>query len=85
MFTSTELTTICLFFGVEKNTQPGSELSECYFLESSEVVHPIGDSLCATKYGFTVYFQEQNEEPHYFQRDFAGLISALECLTSRVA
>ena len=88
-FTPQELSTIALFFGVPANTQPGNALSDFYFLEPGSVDHPIGDSLEVIPNGFIVTFEDTEapaaQHPWYFSRDFAGLVAALEKLTTPIA
>lgn len=85
MFTQQEISTICLFFGVA-NVQPGNSLGDDhFFLEPSEIVHPVGDRLAVEKNGFIVTISGETLEKFYFQRDFAGLVAALERLTLSVA
>jgi len=83
-FTPSELSTICLFFGVAQDTPPGSSLPEHYLLEESSIHHPIGDTLEVHPHGIVVTVTTSHD-PWYFSRDFYGLVMALEKLTERVA
>lgn len=81
-FTSQEHSTICLFFG-KTPSDDVFELSEVFFLESGSVEHPAGDKLEVVTNGYIVTFPDEGLEPFYFQRDFAGLVAALERFTQQ--
>lgn len=83
-FTAQERSTICLFFG-KAPADDIFELSEYYVLEDGSVNHPAGDYLECLTNGFAVAFPDEGVDPYFFQRDFAGLVAALERLTQQFA
>jgi len=83
-FTSQEISTICLFFG-KAPAENVSELSDFFTLESGSVEHPSGDKLEVLDAGIVVLINAPGVPAHHFQRDFAGLVAALELVTMRLA
>ena len=84
-FTAQEISTICLFFGVQVTT-PGNSLGvNHFFLEPHQVYHPIGDILEVLPNGYVVKFAESETHPYFFSRDFGGLYNALQKLTAEIA
>ena len=84
-FTTAEIKTICLFFGVPE-TPDVFELKDHFCLETGSVEHPIGDKLKAVKNGYIVTIDAPDEEePYYYQRNLQGLLEALELITTTPA
>ncbi len=80
-FNPSEISTICLFFGVLP-TPDIFELTEHHTLESCRVDHPSGDRLEVLPGGYMVTIADDHHPyPYYFARNFGGLLEALECLT----
>jgi len=79
-FIAQEKSTICLFFGVLPADKV-FELSEFYTLGSGSVDNSRGDRLEVLEAGIVVFINAPYVPPHYFQRDFAGLVAALEYMT----
>jgi len=82
LFTQSELTTICCFFGVV-HTPDLHELPDFWFLEPGHLEHPSGDRLEVLPAGIICLIENHNTAPeHHFQRNLHGLLAALDYVTT---
>ena len=85
MFSVNEKAVIALFFGISDDPSPHA-LPEYFFLESNSLQHASGDHLSVSEDKFQVLVHENDEQVRCeFQRDFPGLVAALEKVTLSVA